>query len=377
MTALAASAAAFCLAAAALQGASLALVAIRLRRRESAAAPAQNPAVSLLRPVCGLENKFELAIGSSFALDYPDFELLFCVESPQDAAIGPLRRAIAAHPKVEARILVGPCDLSRNPKLNNLVKGWRAARHVWIAMADSNVALPPDYLQRLLARWTPRTGLVSSPPFGDQPENFWAQLECAFLNTYQARWQLAADELGLGFAQGKTLFWRRDILEAAGGIEALAREAAEDAAATKIVHAAGLKVRLARAPFAQPLGRRGLAEVWARQLRWARLRRATFPAFFAPELLAGGFFPLGAAWALAASGHWPVAVALGLTIAWYGGELALAGLARWPLGLASLPALLARDLTLPALWACAWAGDGFVWRGNAMQAAPSTPAPGG
>ena len=95
-------------------------------------------------------------------------------------------------------------------------------------MADSNVLLPRDYLAILLARWTPGTGLVSSPPAGVRPEGFWAELECAFLDTYQARWQLVADQIGNGFAQGKTLFWRRDILDAAGGPAALGAEMAED-----------------------------------------------------------------------------------------------------------------------------------------------------
>ena len=36
------------------------------------------------------------------------------------------------------------------------------------------------------------------------------------LNAYQARWQYFADFLGLGFAQGKTLFWRKSDLESAG-----------------------------------------------------------------------------------------------------------------------------------------------------------------
>ena len=67
------------------------------------------------------------------------------------------------------------------------------------------------------------------------PRGFWAELECAFLNTYQARWQYAADSLGHGFAQGKTMLVRRRDLAQAGGIQALAEEIAEDAAATKLV----------------------------------------------------------------------------------------------------------------------------------------------
>ena len=50
-------------------------------------------------------------------------------------------------------------------------------------MADSNVLMPRDYIQRLLARWGHNTGVVCSVPIASRPTNFWAELECAFLNT--------------------------------------------------------------------------------------------------------------------------------------------------------------------------------------------------
>src|SRR5215831_8723974 len=159
-------------------------------------------------------------------------------------------------------------------------------------IADSNVLMPADYIQRLFASWQADTGLVASPPIGSRPQGFWAEIECTFLNTYQARWQYVVDSFGNGFAQGKTMLWRREDLERAGGIATLGKEVAEDAAATKIVRAAGLKVRLVDWPFAQPLGRRSASEVWNRQLRWARLRRASFFVYFLPELLSGGIVPM-------------------------------------------------------------------------------------
>ena len=122
-------------------------------------------------------------------------------------------------------------------------------------MTDSNVFMPKTYLARIFARWTKNTGLVASPPLGTDPENFYAHLEAAFLNSYQARWQLTSDSIGNGFAQGKTLFWYQDILNRAGGIEALTCELAEDAAATKVIRQQGLKVHLTAMPFAQPLGK--------------------------------------------------------------------------------------------------------------------------
>jgi ceramide glucosyltransferase len=275
---------------------------------------------------------------------------------------------IEKHPGSKARLLIGDERVSNNPKLNNVLKGWRAAAHDWIVIADSNVLMPSDYIQLLFASWREDTGLVASPPIGCRPEGFWAEIECAFLNTYQARWQYAADSLGYGFAQGKTMLWRRADLDRAGGIPALTKEVAEDAAATKVVRGAGLKVRLVDRPFAQPLGRRSAAEVWNRQLRWARLRRASFLLYFLPEILSGGVLPMIAVGILANGlGLSAILAASTFGAFWYGGEMLLALSAGWPVSVLSPFYGLLRDLLLPPLFFSALHGDDFVWRGNEMQ----------
>ena len=277
---------------------------------------------------------------------------------------------MTAYPDIEARLLIGNATVSANPKLNNLVKGWHAARYEWVLMADSNVLMPKDHLQRMLSVWRPDTGLVCSPPIGGAPQNVWAELECAFLNTYQARWQYFADGIGLGFAQGKAMLWRRELLDSAGGIEALGSEIAEDAAATKLIRARDLRVRVVAPAFVQPLGHRSLAAVWHRQLRWARLRRITFKLFFIPELFVGIVPPLALAAALTAAAGWPmIGTLVPLVAAWYAAEALLAYCAGWPLSLWSIPVWLLRDALCPALWIAAWVGDEFKWRGNAMSGA--------
>src|SRR5262249_44299067 len=277
------------------------------------------PPVTIVRPVCGVDNFVDDTLASTFALDYPSYEIIFCVAHERDPVVPIVRALMAAHPHVHTRLLVGDDRVSQNPKLNNCVKGWDAAAHDWIVIADSNVLMPRDYIQRLLAAWQPGCGLVCAPPIGARPENIWAELECAFLNTYQARWQYCADTLGNGFAQGKTMLWRRPDLEAAGGIRALGAELAEDAASTKLVRACGRDVHLVDAPFAQPLGHRGFREVWRRQTRWARLRRASFPHLFLPEGLSGALLPSLALAFVAGSIGWPILASVGAFAAlWYG-----------------------------------------------------------
>lgn len=364
----------FCAAALALHLASAVLVAVRLRRAKVAPAmPRVLPQITLLRPVCGLDPLDAETLGSSFGLDYPTYEVIFCAASADDPVVPLIHRLIAAHPGTRARLMIGEDRITTNPKLNNLAKGWAAARSDWIVMADSNLLLPPDYLRTLVAAWTSGTGLVSSPPVGIRPQGLWGAVECAFLNAYQARWQLAADQVGLGFAQGKTLFWNRKILDHAGGLAALGAEIAEDVNATKLVRAAGLNVRLTPQPFAQPIGQRSFAEVWGRQLRWARVRRLGFPALFVPEVLTGAVAPMAALTAVVAAGAAPLASLPAYALVWYGTEAALARGAGWPMGPRDLAAALLRDLMVPAVWTWAWAGRDFVWRGNTM-AAPARPA---
>jgi ceramide glucosyltransferase len=371
MTTLILCAGTFCLAALLLHLITVLVVLARLR--EAKKPSKSTPRVSVIRPVCGLENYIEATLVSTFRLNCRAYEIIFCVAQANDAALPLIRRLIAQHPAVQARVLVGDERISDNPKLNNLAKGWRAARHDWVVLADSNVLLPPDYIARLFARWQADTGLVCSPPIGCRPQGFWAELECAFLNTYQARWQLFADRVGLGFAQGKTMLWHRKILEPVGGLAALAAEPAEDAAATKLVRKAGLCVHLVSRPFPQPLGRRSAGEVGRRQIRWARLRRDTFKGFHALEILSGSLPPLLAGIIVAGAAGWPVGIVLLLTAAiWYGAEALLASAAGWHLSRWSLCAWLLRDLLIPVLWVTSWLGNDFIWRGNPMRVADRT-----
>jgi ceramide glucosyltransferase len=370
MTAPILAAAFFLIATAIAHVASIAIAALRLRRDGSGEPPPfqQLPPVSLVRPLCGIDNYATDTLRSTFALSYPRCEILFCVASAKDPVVPLIEALMTEQPEAGAKLLVGDERVSNNPKLNNVLKGWRAARHDWIVIADSNVLMPRDYIERLFASWRSDTGLVASPPIGSQPEGIWAELECAFLNTYQARWQYIADAFGFGFAQGKTMLWRRADLERAGGIEALANEVAEDAAATKVVRGAGLKVQLVDRPFPQPLGRRTAAEVWNRQVRWARLRRASFFAYFLPEALSGGVLPMIALAIVSPAFELPVAPTVVLFgILWYGSETLFAAIAGWHVSARYPLSCLARDLLLPVLFVSALQGDDFVWRGNEMQ----------
>ncbi len=354
------------------------LAGFRCRRRKpktanQRTAVAAREGVTLVRPLRGIESHSSQTLAASLLLTHPRHEVLFCVADGADPVVPLVEAALRAHPNVDARLLIGADCIGSNPKLNNMLKGWREAKYDWVCFADSNLLTPLDYLERIEATAGPGVGAVSAPPVGTDPRDFWGDLECAFLNTFEARWQYAVDTVGFGFCQGKTLYLHRSSL-GPRGLARLADEPAEDAALTKVVWSQSKRVRLVAPPFAQPIGPRLAREVWDRQLRWARLRRATFPYLYAPEIFLG-CAPAMAALAVAAAGYqWSIPLSLGaLLAAWFTMEYALAALAGWPASLASCAAWVLRDLMMPALWCAAWAGHDFTWHGARLTTGDGDP----
>lgn len=350
----------------ALQAASIGLA--YLKCRSKAFSPHMHEGVSLVRPVCGLESHIEQTLSSSFRQTHTNYEVIFCVANEDDQALPLLHKLISLYPAVEAKIIVGEIRLSQNPKLNNMVKGWGAARHKFVVFADSNLLLEADYCSRVESAFVnDSVAVVSSPPIGDYAEGFWGEVECAMLNTHAARWQFAAAATGMNFAQGKTLAFRKDAFDG-DLMHALASEPAEDAAATKLVHSMGRKLNVLAPPFIHPVGRRSARAFWDRHVRWARLRRATFPMIFALEAICGVFPVL---FFLALSSVFSLGqllIAMILVVAfWYCVEFALARALAWRTNKWFLPACLVRDAMLPVFYIAAWRSGGFEWRGNKMN----------
>ncbi|MCC6734894.1 MAG: glycosyltransferase [Bauldia sp.] len=354
---------------------SVLIVAVRVNRRNPPLAHGFRPKVSLVRPVCGVEYRIEDEIASSFGLSWQNLEIVFCVEDEDDPIVPIVRRQIAAHPKADARLVIGRDIVGANPKLNNVIKGWRDSTGEYVIISDSNALLPRSYVEDLLSRWQEDTGVASHAAIMIDPASFAAEIECAFLNTYQGRWALAGDSIGRRYALGKTLMWQRRTLDALGGPAVLAREAAEDIASTKVLRGTGLRPRLARKPLPQIIGPRKLAVVWQRQVRWARLRRAGLGGIYGVEALSNAVLPFASMAVLAGLGVVPWLAVLAYVAAWYLAEAGLAAAARWPLSWRMPLAWMIRDVAAPILWFLGW-GNRFEWRGVEMSvAAPQAPPP--
>jgi ceramide glucosyltransferase len=337
-----------------------------LPRRRSPVVLGAAPPVSVLVPVKGVDGAFDATIATLFRQEYRDYELLFLLAERGDPARPPIERAIAAHPSVPARLLIGEAALSANPKVNNLAKGEAAARHGLVMMCDANVALAPNTIARLVPLLAPGVGLVQTIPVALDPEDFVGELEAAMFNGFAARWLFAADFFGIGAGLGKIMLLRQSDLARIGGVPAMAEGLCEDTTLADAIAATGLAVTVAPDPAFHPIGKRRWQEFWDRHLRWHCCRRCHRLATFLVEPLLAAALPT-----IAGAVFWThVAGATGWTIIpatlafWLGVEALYLRRQGWPFSWRAPAAWLLREILLPALWLDAARRRSLVWRGS-------------
>jgi ceramide glucosyltransferase len=331
-----------------------------LRRRR--ATNAEQPPVSVIVPVKGLEPDLAAAFASVYAQDYPSFEVLISASDESAPAIGLARTVSERHPRTRTRIICKDVRVAVSPKLNNLVAPLAAAEHELIFVKDSNIHLEPGQLAHFVRNLAPGVGLVVAVPVAIGAENAAAEIEAAFMNGYQARLLLAGSALGLGFGHGKIMLFDRREFARAGGVAAIAWGLTEDHPLSQAFARIGLRTVFAAETIRQVLGSRRLGDVWNRQLRWMVCRRQMEPwAFYLEPLFnsllaaaagAGAAALLGLPWWL---------LAASTLLLWLALEALLAALKGWRWSWRSAAAALGRDLVFIALWLRTWRVRTVLW----------------
>ena len=345
-------------------------VMVVMQRRQLGAAPPVAPrvlpAVSVLKPMKGADPGLAENLESFFHLDYPDYEVLLGVDDAADPACEVAAGVIAAHPEVRSRLIVDAREVGLNPKVNNLARLLRHARHEVIWISDSNTRVAPGTLREMAAHLEqPGTGLVSSPFRGVASAGLGGALEALQLNTFVMGGVSAAHRLLHEVCVvGKSMLLRRSTLGALGGFSYLGRFLAEDQVCGEEVVRLGRRVVLAGRPVENVLGPLSVRAFLTRHLRWAKIRRRMNPLGYAGEFLLNPVF-IAACGALAM--HTQASLALVLSALFIKSTLdaateRAAGVAR---PLPAYPLLtLAKDLLTGLAWPVPFVSTRLTWRGH-------------
>lgn len=114
--------------------------------------------VSVLKPLCGAEPRLYENLATLCRQRHPAYQIVFGVCAADDPAIGVVERLRADFPACEIDLVIDPRVHGSNLKASNLINLYARARHAWLVVADSDIAVAPDYLARVTAPWpTPRS----------------------------------------------------------------------------------------------------------------------------------------------------------------------------------------------------------------------------
>ncbi|HEV3420051.1 MAG TPA: bacteriohopanetetrol glucosamine biosynthesis glycosyltransferase HpnI [Candidatus Acidoferrum sp.] len=240
------------------------------------------PPVSLLKPVHGVDFASRINFESFCRQNYPEYEILFCVNDMGDPAVPLLRQAVKDFPQCSIRILSNAPKMGSNQKVNNLVLLAREAKHEIMVQSDGDVRVSPDYLKNVVAEFAVESvGVVSCFYRGVAERNFWAEVEAVGAASDFFAGALVANLPGrVTFALGASVATTKTWLEKIGGYEVLADLLADDYEIGNRVHKAGGKVLLSREAVWTMYPAQSLKSFWQHQVRWARTVRLVRPASF-------------------------------------------------------------------------------------------------
>jgi ceramide glucosyltransferase len=370
-----------CVATVYVSAAALALPSARARKHPQ---PSRNTSpVSVFKPLCGAEPRLFENLATFCEQTHPCYQLLFGVSSSADPAIAVVRRLQAAYPSHDIELVVDPRVYGSNLKVSNLINMAAHARHDIVVVADSDIAVEPDYLETVTAPLAdPQVGIVTCLYHAKSVGGFWPRVGALFINEWFAPSVCIAHAGGSrSFGFGATLALSASTLARTGGFEALKDCLADDYWLAENVRRLGLQTVLSDVVVATDVVEADLGSLWLRETRWLRTIRSINPlgfaflfiTFTAPWLVAGVLLAHGFDGFTGSLRDTALAMSTGVGVL---ARVALA--ARGACDARSfwrdLPLVPLRDTLLALQWLVAAFGSHVVWRGARMPVVGSARA---
>ncbi|MCU1240612.1 MAG: hypothetical protein JWO71_1338 [Candidatus Acidoferrum typicum] len=336
----------------------------RKRRREFAP---YAPAVSLLKPVRGVDFGSYENFASFCGQEYANYEILFGAGDETDPAVPLIQRLITDFPQRRIRLFIGAEQIGANRKVNMLVRLAHEAQHEILVLTDGDIRLAPTYLRQVVAPFADRrVGAVTSFYRGIAEKNLGAELEAIgaasdfFAGVLMANWME-----GITFALGASIVTTKAWVAKIGGFAGIADVLADDYELGHRIAKAGGTVLLSREAVWTMYPAQTARSFWQHQVRWSRTVRLCRPLSFAGLIFTHGL-PWAVLAALIAPAPWIAAayliayLVLRLTMAWTVGIWGVGDdVVRRKLWLVPL-----RDAIHFVVWLASFASNRIHWGGE-------------
>ena len=250
------------------------------RRTEDEPSPDWTPAVTVLKPLKGLDPELAENLATFCQQEYAPLQIVFGVADARRSRRRRGARTAAAYPALDIELIIDPRLHGTNDKVSNLINMYRAAKHDVLVLADEDIRVPRGYLRRVVAPLRDeRIGLVTCmyrarPARANLPTRLW----CLTINTTLTPQILVARKVETPtYAFGATMALRRSTLEAVHGFEEIASMLADDYQLGNRIAARGLRLWLSECVVDTILEIGSWRGLLHHQLRRARTNRSHRP----------------------------------------------------------------------------------------------------
>jgi len=338
-------------------------------RRASHTGPrgaAFTPPVSNLKPIRGLDPGAYENFASFCRQDYPEYEIVFCVDGRDDPVLPVIEKLMRDFPQRTIRVLFGSGRVATNDKVAKLARMASEAAYEVVVMSDSDVRVEPDYLRRVVAPLAdPKVGAVTCFYVPADERTFADSLQAMgmFSDFYAGilvAWQLD----GVKFALGPTIATTRARLAEFGGYESLENRPADDLLVGRLIAEKGHEVELLCYTVLAVADYQSMRDLIHKRLRWIVVMRHMRPWGHLGLLLTQGL-----PWSLAAIAVHPT---MAVAAAYLGTYLALRFGMTWLIGSWGLkqrglwrkmPVIPAWDALAFLIWLGSFGRRSIRWRG--------------
>ena len=346
----------------------LVLFSIRKFFRDPSVQPAKRsqftPPLSNLKPVKGLDPNAYENFASFCRQDYPEYEILFCVDH-DDEAVPVLEQLIRDFPERRIRILFGSGREAINDKVARLARLCEEASYDTVVISDSDVCVRTNYLRTIVAPLAdPAVGAVTCFYVHEREKSFAERLQTAgMISDFYAGILIARQLDGVKFALGPTIVTTRQKLAEFGGYESIESRPGDDLLVGRLI-AERHRVELLAYTVQAVADYRSVSDLVHKRMRWMVVMRhmRTWGHL-------GLIFTQGLFWSLVAVALNPT---LGVACACLGSYLALRLAITWMIGCWGLkqPGMWKHFWLVPAwdalafcIWAASFTRGTIRWRG--------------
>ena len=351
-------------------------LAVAYHLRQKAAAPRKSPPISILKPLCGVDDRLEENLSCFARLDYPTYEVVLGVKDTRDPAYPVAVAALKKWPGI-FRLELQRGEPGFNPKVNQLITLEAVARHDILVVSDSNTQVDKDYLCGIAQAFEDETvACVTHPVVGVGEQTLGSRMDNLHLTSCVAAGQISAKRVaGKDLVIGKSMALRRSDLNAMGGFYAMKDYLAEDYVIGRWVSDKlnRKRVVVAQGRVLNISEKKTLKNFYARYERWAIIQRTAVTAVTNIGQTLMNPIPLTTLAFLLSPSTETLSI-LGVVVAVrLACDLTSARLLRQaPIVMEDVAAIFVKDFVLFHTWCRALLNNTVNWRGNELKVLPGS-----